>query len=167
MATIDIILLIVVVGAGIWGFSKGFIHQIGAIAAVIVGIIACRMLGPQAVELICPPGEADAFSSKHIGAVVMAYAVLYIVAYYAVLLVAKMLKLAVHTVFLGPLDRIAGALLNIGKCLIMLSFLLNVYMAIFPDSDLQKTSKIAEGKAVAMVIGLAPRIVGAVLPNQE
>ena len=167
MATIDTILLIIVVAAGIWGFSKGFIHQIGAIAAVIIGIIACRMLGPQAVGLIYPEGEPDAYSSSYIGAVVMAYAVLYIVAYYAVILVSKMLRLAVHTVFLGPLDRIAGALLNIGKCLIMVSFLLNVYLVIFPDSGLRESSKIGDGKPLAAVIGLAPRIVGAVLPNQE
>lgn len=167
MAPIDIALLIVIALAAVWGFTKGFISQLGSLAAIVVGIIACRMLGPRAVGLIMPGGaEADS-AFTYYAAVAMAYSVIYIVAYYAVLLVARMLRLAVHAVFLGPLDRIGGALFNIAKCLIMVSFLLNIYMVIFPSSRLCESSKIADGRLVTFVTGLGPKIVGAVTADKH
>ncbi|MCM1163536.1 MAG: CvpA family protein [Muribaculaceae bacterium] len=160
-------MIIVIAAAAVWGFWKGFIQQAGSIAAIVVGIVACRMLGHQAVVLIMPEGPSGAGSMSYYAVVAGVYSAMYIVAYYAVLLVAKMLKLAVHTVFLGPLDRIGGAIFNIAKCLIMVSFLLNLYLVFFPKSDIRETSGIAGGKFVSMVIDLGPSLVGAVTSESE
>lgn len=162
MPAIDIILIVVILAAAVWGYWKGFINQIGSIAAIVIGIVACRMLGHQAVSLILAGGDEEgARSISYYAATAGIYSAIYIVSYYAVLLVAKMLKLAVTTVFLGPLDRIGGAIFNIAKCLVMVSFILNLYMLIFPQSKLIETSGIADGRLARAVFDLGPRIVGA------
>lgn len=163
MATLDIVTLVILGIAAVWGYAKGFISQLGGLAAIIIGVIACRMLGPQAVDLMAPP-PATGDSLNRWGIVIMVYAVIYLVGYYGVILVAKLLKLAVHTVFLGPLDRIGGALFNVAKVLIVVSFALNIYVSL-SGKEVKATGSIFDGKGLEYVMAIAPKIVGAVVPG--
>ena len=52
MSVIDIIILIVFVGAIIYGLYKGVIAQLGSLGGIILGIIACRLFGDYATELV-------------------------------------------------------------------------------------------------------------------
>ncbi|MCM1521250.1 MAG: CvpA family protein [Muribaculaceae bacterium] len=160
-------MIIVIAVSGAWGFWKGFINQAGSIAAVIVGLLACWLLGPMVMKFVAPGGTNPVGHMSYYAIAAGTYSVIYIVAYYSVILVAKMLRLTVHALFLRPLDRIAGAILSIAKSLIMVSFLLNIYILFSPDSDLSKSSKIANGRLVETVIDLGPRIVGVLTSETE
>lgn len=164
MTVLDVIILIIFIVAAVLGFRKGFIVQVGSLAAIVIGIIACRLFGHQVTEFITPAGDAtdsatgsDALTYFY---TILVYCGIYIVAYYAVVLVAKVLKLITHTILLGPLDRIGGAIVSVVKWFIPVSLLLNLYMAIDPDCDLTEKMTLASGQPVQWIADLAPAILG-------
>ncbi len=159
MPLIDIILLIIFIVAAVFGFRKGFIAQVGSVAAIIIAIIACRALGSAATDMIMPSGQGDSTMSRILASVI-AYCGIYIVAYYAVILATKLLKLVTHTLLLGPLDRMGGALISILKWGLAISLIMNLYLALWPDGALLRSSTIAGGKPVEWVVGLAPKALG-------
>ena len=54
---LDILIIAVFIASAVMGYRKGLIGQIGSVAAIIIGILACRMFGPQAAAMITPTGE--------------------------------------------------------------------------------------------------------------
>lgn len=162
MAIIDIIILVIFAASALMGYRKGFIAQAGAVAAIIVAIIACRMIGPAATEMILPHGDEAANSAwTRYSSAAFAYCGVYIVAYYAVVIVVKLLKLATTTLMLGPLDSIGGAVVNVFKWFMAVSVIANLYLAIWPGGQLLATSKLGNGQAVTWIVKLAPGVLGA------
>lgn len=45
MSIIDIIILVVFIGAAVYGWWRGMIVQIGSLAGVLLGILLCRLFG--------------------------------------------------------------------------------------------------------------------------
>jgi len=164
MAYLDIVIIGILAVAALWGYHKGLVAQIGAIAAIIVGIVACRMLGPDAVAMVCPEGSDDISPMRYYGITILVYAVIYFVAYYGVILVSRLLRLALKTVLLGPLDHIGGAAFNIAKFVLVISFLLNLYLFLRPDANLCNESQVMGGKMIEKIISVAPAVVGVVVP---
>lgn len=160
MPLIDIALLIVFAAAAITGYRKGFIAQASSLAAIIVAVIACRTLGPAVTDIIMPGGEDETSPMPRYSAAAIAYCGVYLVAYYGVILVARLLKLVTHTLFLGPLDRMGGAVVSILKWGLAVSLAFNLYLAIWPDGKLLSSSTIAEGRPVEWIVGLAPKALG-------
>lgn len=160
MPVIDIILLIIFIAAAVMGYRKGFIAQAGAVAAIVVSVIACRMLGPSVTDWIMAGHDSPESSMSRFMASAISYAGIYLIAYYAIILIVKLLKLVTHTLFLGPLDRIGGAIVNILKWGLALSLVFNLYLALWPDGKLLSSSTIAGGKPIEWVVGLAPKALG-------
>lgn len=130
MTPFTIFLLLLVVLAGVLGFMRGFVRQIGSIAGIVAGIVACRLYGPDAVRWLAHAASAES------GAVVnaCAYAGLFILAYLACILAATLLRRLVGGLHLGLVDRLAGAALKILVWAMLLSVVLNVWVALMPDS---------------------------------
>ncbi len=162
---LDILIIAVFIASAVMGYRKGLIGQIGSVAAIIIGILACRMFGPQAAAMITPTGEENSVS--HYSTTLLAYGGVYIVAYYAVILVARMLRTVTHTLLLGPLDRIAGAAVSVIKWFMAVSVVLNLYIAIFPATDLAAKSNLDHGRPVKWIIELAPAAWGAFTQNLQ
>lgn len=164
---LDILIIAVFIASAVMGFRKGLIGQIGSVAAIIIGILACRMFGPQVTDMIMPGGDQETNSMPHYCATIMAYAGVYIVAYYAVIIVARMLRTVTHTLLLGPLDSIGGAVVSVIKWFMAVSVAFNLYMAIFPSSDLASKSNLDNGRPVKWIIELAPAAWGAFTQNLQ
>lgn len=165
MTALDIILLLVFIGSAWFGFRKGIIKQLGSLAAIVIAIIACRCLGPTVVTLLMgshPDWQASPIS--HATVSILANAVIYLVAYYGVILLAKLLRMVSHAVFLGPLDRIAGAAFSVAKYFLLVSLLLNLYMVIFPDTPLRSKSNLCGGRVATLTARFAPWVLDAVSP---
>lgn len=165
MTAIDIILLLIFIVSAWFGFRKGIIKQLGSLAAIVLAIIACRMFGPQVTDIYMaghPEYENSAIS--HYTVSILANAVIYLVAYYAVILVAKLLRMISHAVLLGPLDSIGGAIFSVAKIFLLVSLLLNLYIVCFPSTSLLSKSRLAGGKAVEMTVSYAPWVLGAISP---
>ena len=158
---LDVIIIAVVVAAAVMGFRKGFIGQLGSVAAIIIGVVACRLFGPQVTDMIMPADQGPEVNSMSKYAYsILAYAGVYIVAYYAVILVARLLRTVTHTLLLGPLDRMAGAV----KWLLALSVALNLYVIIVSGSDLGSRSRLGK-ETVQFIMEIAPAAWGAFTQN--
>lgn len=128
MALTDIILLAVVIIAAVTGAIRGIVAQIGAIAALLAAIIVCRFFGGTVADALVSHG-AEYESTKR----VLCYALVFAVTYFGVWLLARLFGAAVAAMHLRPFDRIAGALFRMAEWLIIVSIVLNVYLAVCPD----------------------------------
>lgn len=165
MTALDIILLLIFIGSAWLGFRKGIIKQLGSLAAIVIAIIACRCLGQPVTEMLTgahPDWQASPISRATVS--ILANAMIYLVAYYGVIIVAKLLRMVSHAILLGPLDRIAGAAFSMAKYFLLFSLLLNLYMVIFPDTPLRTKSNIGSLRAVAIISRFAPWVLDAVSP---
>lgn len=154
MSAFDIFVIVVAVAGAALGFRRGLIAQAGQIIALMGGIMACRVLGPRAVELLSPEIPAPVADTA------LAYALLFIAAYFIILLVARLIRGVISAVHLGVLDRLAGAVFKAFVWLLLLSVLLNVWAALIPGSDLTDTR--AHPRR-AFIMRLAPAINGYVI----
>lgn len=144
-------LLLVVVVAAALGFRSGIIKQAGAIAAIIIGIIVCRMFGNQATAWVQNIVTAD--NTSPLVTSVLAYAGLFIITYFVVTLLAGFLHRVVHAVHLGAVDRLCGAAFKVLLWCFVLSIALNVWAAFVPESR-------PDGVWAQRVEALAPMVMG-------
>ena len=163
MTTLDILIL-VFCGVGlVMGLYKGFISQLGSIAAIVLGIVACRLWGDAATGVVAGwLGVSDEYSawSCH-SASILGNVILFLVVYILTLLVARVLHRVSHALMLGPLDHVAGAVLGIFKWVFLLSVLVNLWLVLSPGSDIVTSSTLAGGRLAAWITDFAPAILGA------
>lgn len=161
MSGIDILMLIVFVGAVIFGYRKGVIVQMGAVGGVIVGILACRLFGAWFAGILGGVTSSDA-GSIDVGYVngVIANVILFILGYVAARLVARLVKTVTHAVKLAIIDRLCGVVFCLFEWFLILSILLNIWLIIRPDADVTAMSRLGGGRAVKVVIDLAPTVFG-------
>ncbi len=69
-----------------------------------------------------------------------------------------------HAVLLGPLDRITGAAFAVAKYFLLVSLLLNLYIAVFPSARLSEKSHLCGGRVVLLTARFAPWVLGALSP---
>lgn len=168
MTAIDIILILVFVFSAWLGFRKGIITQLGAVAAIVIAIIACRILGPQIESMVMgshPDWQTSSVS--HYTVSIVTNCVIYLLAYYGVLIAARLMRTVSHAVLLGPLDRLAGAAFSVAKYFLLVSLLLNLYIAVFPDTKLLSASRLGGGYAVELAVGFAPWLLDTVSPGEN
>ena len=123
----------------------------------MVAIIACRTLGQPVAEMLSgsnPDWQASAVSRATVS--IIANASVYLVAYYGVILIAKVMRMVSHAVLLGPLDRITGAAFAVAKYFLLVSLLLNLYIAVFPSARLSEKSHLCGGRVVLLTARFAP-----------
>lgn len=154
MSAFNILVLVVAVVAAVLGFHRGLIAQAGHIIALVLGIMACRIFGPQVVAWLSDTAPSSTTDTA------ISYALTFIAAYAVVLIVAHLLRGAVSAVHLGVLDRVAGAVFKSGLWLFLFSILLNVWAAVAPGSELTDTKAHPER---AYVLKVAPAVCGYVM----
>lgn len=159
---IDIIILIVFAGAVFVGIRKGIIAQIGSVAAIVLGILACRLFGDKATEITCAliPELTSDSATSHYAASVLGNVLLFVLVYLSAKLLASLVKTAAHALMLGILDRVLGVVFCMFKWFLVMSIVLNLWLALFPSSGLVSSSKIGNGLAVRTVLDIAPRVFG-------
>ena len=164
MSVIDIIILIVFVGAIIYGLYKGVIAQLGSLGGIILGIIACRLFGEYATEMvsnILPAMTSDAKTTAYVNSVV-GNVLLFIVVYVSACLIAKLMRKITHALCLGLFDRIIGAVFCIFKWFFVVSILLNLWQVLSPETNVVKMSTLANGTAIQAIIDLVPTLFGSI-----
>ncbi len=154
MTTLDVIILIVFVGAVAYGFYRGVIVQVGAVAAILFAVVLCRLGGEPLAEFIA--GD-DAPSSLDL---VVAKVIAFVVGYLSVRVVASLFKKATHALSLGGLDRLGGVVFSLFQWMLVLSLLINLWLVIKPDPPLSELSTLANGHAAPAIVRLAPAVLG-------
>jgi membrane protein required for colicin V production len=102
MTGFDIAVLLLVGAGAIIGFMRGFVQEILALAAWVFAIIVIRYQHTPMTEFLEP------FVGSGSGAAVLAFAVLLIVPYAFVKVLANKLGSASRSSVLGPIDRVLG-----------------------------------------------------------
>ena len=102
MTALDIFVILVVGGAALIGFVRGFAHEVLALLAWIIAIVALKLFHePLSARLTDGVGTEA-------GAAVLAFALLFVPTYIAVKLFAKAVGGRTRRSVLGPVDRILG-----------------------------------------------------------
>lgn len=102
MTGFDIAVLLFVGMAAVMGFMRGFVQEILALGAWIFAILAIRMLHTPLAAALGP------YVGTGSGSAVLAFALLLLVPYAVVKLVAKWAGSKSRASLLGPIDRVLG-----------------------------------------------------------
>lgn len=146
-----IIFAVVTLYAVITGFMKGLLSQIGQIAGLIIGILASRALTPGLLAMLSVDASAEPASMF---TTVLCYILVYLAAYFSVVLVARLLKLVVRVACLGVLDRLGGAVFKFLKWLLIMSLAYNLLVTAYPAASPGN----AGGFIEKTVCGFAPAV---------
>lgn len=102
MTGFDIIVLLIVGVAAIGGFVRGFVQEVLSLAAWVAAIFAIHYLHTDATALLLD------YVGSPSAAAVLAFAVLLLVPYVVVKLIARSAGKASRNSILGPIDRVLG-----------------------------------------------------------
>jgi membrane protein required for colicin V production len=102
MTGFDIAVLLIVGLGAITGFLRGFVHEVLALCAWIAALFAIRYFHGSLTDFFAP------LIGTGSGAAVLAFAVLLLVPYAVIKLVANWLGTRSRNSILGPIDRVLG-----------------------------------------------------------
>lgn len=102
MTGFDIIVLLIVGLAAVGGFLRGFVQEVLSLAAWILAVLAIRYLHTDLSAALY------SFIGTPSGASVLAFALLLLIPYAAMKLIAARLGKATRSSMLGPFDRVLG-----------------------------------------------------------
>lgn len=123
MNVLDILIVIVLAGGLIRGFSTGVIRQVASLAGVVVAFLLALELMETAGELLVQSlGLAESIAP------LLGFVLVFVGVQLLVLALARLVEALVGALKLTPVNRVVGGLLGAGKAAILLSvgfFLLN------------------------------------------
>ncbi len=102
MNAFDIVVLIIVGVAAIGGFMRGFVQEVLSLAAWGVAILAIYFLHTDLTALIFER------MGTPVGASLLAFAILLLIPYVAMRIIARTIGKATRNSILGPIDRVLG-----------------------------------------------------------
>lgn len=104
-----------------YGAWKGFITQLGSVAAFLIGFLGAKMFSPTvALQLNLPQ--------------MLCYVVIFAIIFMIVMMLTKVLHLTIKMLLLEPVNRLLGAIIGAAKWLLITSLLINLYLLCVPDS---------------------------------
>lgn len=155
----DIIIILILICGLVLGYMRGFMAQIGAVIGIFFAIICCQIFGDAVAAKFGSPGDSEGTLLLN---EVMAYVIIFILCYVLGRLIGLLLSKTTKFLHLSPLDKVAGAVFKVAEYLLCLSVALNLWIGIFPDTELRtKHDGIAN-----FVIDFAPTILGSETANE-
>ena len=112
MTALDIFVIIVVGGAALIGFVRGFVHEVLALLAWVAAIVMLALFHTQLAEGL--GSVVDTYAA----AAVLAFALLFVPTFIAVKLLARSIGGKTRRSLLGPVDRVLGGGFGMVKGLI-------------------------------------------------
>ena len=103
LTALDIIVLLLVGGGLVLGFMRGFVTEVLSLLAWVAAIVALKALhGPVSASLVGLIGTRG-------GAAVLAFALIFLIVFVAVKLLARRIGGVTRQSLIGPIDRLLGA----------------------------------------------------------
>lgn len=148
MTALDAIVLILVAGGAIRGFSRGFTFEVLTLLSWVFGVVALRLFHGQATALLTLlVGSGGA-------APVLAFALLFGGTFFASRFVGQRLGIGVRQSLIGPFDRILGAGFGVLKALIaitLLFLLTNLVTDIAYGDDAERPGWMRESRTLPLL----------------
>ena len=165
MTVIDILIIVLGLAGATIGWRKGLTGQLGALGGVLLAIILCRWFGSDLVEHF---SSADDTVQTRLLHTVLVYFMLGVIAYVGVRVVAGFAGNVFRALRLTVVNRAAGAVFGAFEWLLGLSLLLNLWVGIFPDTQLRtKHSAVTEAVMDIAPVVLASETVQQVLSLKD
>lgn len=153
MNAIDIVILIPIAWGIYKGFSKGLIHELAQLAALVAGVFAGLHLSSWIGE-----GISYVFKTEEQQTQLISFAVAFLGALALVFFIASRIENAVKTVHLGIVNRILGGVFASLKFLVILSIIINFINTVDPYGLAVKKEK-REGSLLYKPVGaIAPLV---------
>lgn len=144
---VNVILIGGTIAMAIYGAYRGAIRQIGSVAAFLLGFLAARLFAGKVTELFQWPS-------------MLSYALIFSAVFVCVVILARVLRLTVKMLLLGPIDRLCGLLIGAAKWLLLMSLLINlIWMCDVRPSWLAIKSAHWVGEFAPRLFGLASNYV--------
>lgn len=140
------------------GYRRGFTTQLGAFIGIVVGIIVCRVCGTSLAEAFISPGDTPGTRLLH---VVLAYVLLFGACYFLGRVIGSLVHDTFNVAHLGFIDKIGGSVFKTCEYLLIFSILLNLWMAVFPNTDV----KSKRAGLTPFVLDFAPSVFDSKLAN--
>jgi membrane protein required for colicin V production len=102
MTAMDIIVLLLMGGNGLFGFRRGFVCEILSMVGLAAAMVAVRLFHAPVAEML------TGFVGTEGGAAILGFALVFGVTWYAGRLIASKVGGAIKTSLLGPVDRVLG-----------------------------------------------------------
>lgn len=157
MTALDVTILLIALVSAVYGYRRGIIRQVGAIAGVAAGVLACRFFGGALSEYFA--GNNPSADHVYITGV-FTNVVLFIAGFIGAWLVCRVIKCVSSTLHLSAIDRLCGAAFSLVSWFFVFSLLLNVWQALKPQTDVMASANLFSGKPGEMIIDLAPTVIG-------
>ncbi|OGH64609.1 MAG: hypothetical protein A3J66_00740 [Candidatus Magasanikbacteria bacterium RIFCSPHIGHO2_02_FULL_47_14] len=157
MSFVDVVLLIIVGGFGLFGLWFGFIHTLGSLLGTVFGVyVATRYYEPVAQWLVQHTGWGQNLSR------VLVFAISFIILNRLVGLVFwlldKVFSLVTRLPFINSLNRIGGLVFGVVEGLISVGFII-YFLERFPISE-----RISHALALSVVAPFARDSIAVLLP---
>ena len=150
MNTLDWVFIVVLALLGIRCMIKGFISEVLSVAAVIAGFLAGLFLYKSAGQLFVGWGLE---AKPEILSAILGFAAVFLVAYFIVKLIERLLREGIEVAQLGGVDRALGLLLGLAEGLIVVSFVLVTMSLLEPAlKSVAGYSKLLSGSYAARLI---------------
>lgn len=127
MNALDIFLVILLGAAAVRGWFKGLIAIAAGVAGLIAGVVLCRLFGHSVADLISS-------SDGHTTDLVIANVVLFAAGYVGCLCAGRIIRSALHSLHLGIVDRLGGAVFSALEVAMVVSLVLNLWHSVLPGS---------------------------------
>ena len=138
-----VILIAGTVAMAIYGAYRGAIRQVGSVAAFLLGFLAAKLFSPGITRLFEWPQ-------------MLSYALVFVAVYISVIFLARILKLTIKMLLLGPLDRLFGFLIGAAKWMLFASLVINLIWACgFSPECFQTPTAHWIGRFAPKIFGLA------------
>lgn len=137
----SVILIAGTIAMAIYGAYRGAIRQVGSVAAFLLGFLAAKLFSGRITELFEWPQ-------------MLSYVLVFVAVYIFVIFLARIMRLTVKVLLLGPLDRLFGLLIGAAKWMLFASLLINLIWAcgFYPESFQTATAQ--------WIARFAPKIFG-------
>jgi membrane protein required for colicin V production len=154
MSTIDIILGIFLIYFAFKGFTNGFIISIATLAGMVLGFYAASHFSEFTANWL---QQDMGLKSSNIR--LIAYVVTFVIVIILIFLLGRFLTGVVKTAGLGIVNRLAGAILGIGKGLLLASFLILLFARIDPKGSLLTPEQKKNSVLYKPVSAIAPAVI--------
>lgn len=135
MTGLDIITLLIIAGAAILGFLRGFTTEVLAFLAWILVVVAVKFFHAGLTAVLAPMIGTEG------GAAVLAFAMLAGLSYFGGRLIANTLGGQMRNSMLGPIDRALGVGFGVAKGLILVSMGFLVLMLVLDTFEGGRTHR--------------------------
>lgn len=120
---ISLVLIFGTVAYAAYGAWRGAVRQAASVVAFLFGFLGARLFAPSVADGLHLPQF-------------VCFALVYAFFFTCVMILARVLRMTVRMLLLGPLDRLAGAIIGAIKWLLLTSLLINLLILCAPETTL-------------------------------